>query len=50
MNNSALVMMVASEAIITIFTVYFFYKVLTIPPKAEADSYSEDGIGEDIIR
>jgi hypothetical protein len=36
MNTSAIIMLVASEAIITYFTIYFFIKVLKSPgPKEE---------------
>jgi hypothetical protein len=42
MNSEALIMMLAAEGIITAVTIYFFYKVLTVPPKAEPDSYSEN--------
>lgn len=42
MNTDALIMMISSEVIITVVTIYFFYKVLTIPPKPEPDSYSEN--------
>lgn len=42
MNTDALIMMISSEVIITVVTIYFFYKVLTIPPKPEPDSFSEN--------
>lgn len=42
MNTEALIMMIAAEGIITVVTVYLFYKVLTVPPKPEPDSYSEN--------
>ena len=42
MNTEALIMMVAAEGIITVVTLYFFWKVLTTPPKSEPDSYSEN--------
>jgi hypothetical protein len=42
MNTEALILMIAAEGIITVVTVYFFYKVLTVPPKPEPDSYSEN--------
>lgn len=42
MSSSALAMMVITEVIITAITFYFFWKVLTIPPKKEPDSYSEN--------
>ncbi|MHB1147437.1 MAG: hypothetical protein ACYC01_07575 [Lutibacter sp.] len=34
--------MVLTLGIVTIITLYFFYKVLTTPPKEEPDSYSEN--------
>lgn len=42
MNADALFMMIAAEGIITIVTIYFFVKVLTMPKKKEPDSYSEN--------
>lgn len=42
MNTEALIMMIAAEGIISAVTIYFFYKVLTVPPKPEPDSYSEN--------
>ena len=42
MNNEALTMMIAAEGIIAAVTLYFFYKVLTVPKKPEPDSYSEN--------
>jgi hypothetical protein len=42
MNTSALVLMLASVLTVTGFTLYFFYRVLTTPPKPEPDSYSEN--------
>ena len=42
MSATGLLMMVATEAIITAITFYFFWKVLTIPSKKEPDSYSEN--------
>jgi hypothetical protein len=47
MSNSALFMLLLSEGIITFFTIYFFIKVLTVPPKSEPDSYNEN---DNIIR
>ncbi|MFN6117062.1 MAG: hypothetical protein ACK46G_11895 [Flavobacteriales bacterium] len=40
MNTSALVLMLCSMGTVTALTVYFFYRVLTAPPKPEPDSYS----------
>ncbi|MBK9289509.1 MAG: hypothetical protein IPO90_13950 [Flavobacteriales bacterium] len=42
MNSSALTLMLLSEGIVTAFTVYFFYLVLTAKPKPEPDSFSEN--------
>ena len=42
MNTTALIMMVITQGLVTAITVYFFYKVLTVPPKPEPDSYSEN--------
>ena len=42
MNTTALITMVLAQGIVISFTAYFFYKVLTIPPKQEPDSYSEN--------
>jgi len=35
--------MVVTEVTITSITLYFFWKVLTTPPRKEPDSYSENG-------
>jgi hypothetical protein len=42
MNTGALITMVLTQGIVTSFAVYFFYKVLTIPPRQEPDSFSEN--------
>lgn len=42
MNTSALIMMITTMAVVITITAYFFYKVLTIPPKPEPDSFSEN--------
>ncbi len=42
MNASALVLMLASVLTVTGFMLYFFYRVLTTPPKPEPDSFSEN--------
>lgn len=42
MTTSALILMVSVQSIVVIMTAYFFRKVLTTPPKAEPDSYSEN--------
>lgn len=42
MKTAALITMILTLGIVTIITLYFFYKVLTTPPKEEPDSYSEN--------
>lgn len=42
MSKSALIMMIAAESIITVITIYFFWKVLKTPPKPEPDSYIDN--------
>ena len=42
MTSTALLMMVITEVIITVITVYFFWKVLSTPSRPEPDSYSEN--------
>lgn len=42
MKTEALIMLISAQAVVTSFTIYFFYKVLTSPPKKEPDSYSEN--------
>ncbi|WP_264560523.1 hypothetical protein [Flavobacterium sp. N2270] len=42
MNTEALVTMILTQGIVISFASYFFYKVLTIPPKQEPDSFSEN--------
>lgn len=42
MNTSALIMMITTMAVVIAITGYFFYKVLTIPPRPEPDSFSEN--------
>ncbi|MEJ1223761.1 hypothetical protein [Sediminicola sp. 1XM1-17] len=34
--------MFLAQGIVVFFAAYFFYKVLTIPPKPEPDSYSDN--------
>lgn len=34
--------MLVAQGLVISFAGYFFYKVLTIPPKQEPDSYSEN--------
>ncbi|UGU17079.1 hypothetical protein LS482_04225 [Sinomicrobium kalidii] len=42
MNTTALITMVLAQGIVTAIAGYFFYRVLTTPPKKEPDSYSEN--------
>jgi hypothetical protein len=42
MNTSALITMLFAQGIVTALVAYFFYRVLTTPPKMEPDSYSEN--------
>lgn len=42
MNTEALITMLITQGIVICFAAYFFYKVLTIPPKQEPDSFSEN--------
>ena len=42
MNTTAIITMVCAQGIVVCFAAYFFYKVLTIPPKQEPDSFSEN--------
>jgi hypothetical protein len=42
MNSIAIFIMVSAMGTVTAATIYFFYKVLTAPPKPEPDSYSEN--------
>lgn len=42
MNTNALITMVIAQGIVISFAAYFFYRVLTIPPKPEPDSFSEN--------
>ncbi|VXB93963.1 conserved hypothetical protein [Flavobacterium sp. 9AF] len=48
MNTEALITMLVSQGIVIVFAGYFFYKVLTIPPKQEPDSFSEND--DEIVR
>ena len=42
MNATALTLMLCTEITVTAITVYFFWKVVTAPPKPEPDSYEEN--------
>lgn len=42
MNTSALITMLITQGIVTFLMAYFFYKVLTVKPKPEPDSFSDN--------
>lgn len=42
MSTSALILVIFVWSSVTLITGFFFYKVLTIKPKSEPDSYSEN--------
>lgn len=42
MNTEALILMLFAVGSVTAITGYFFFRVLTSPPKPEPDSYSEN--------
>jgi hypothetical protein len=42
MTSSALILMVVVQVSVTIVTAFFFWKVLSTPPKPEPDSFSEN--------
>ena len=42
MSSLAIIMMVSVQGLFTVMCGYFFYKVLTTPPKMEPDSFSEN--------
>ncbi len=47
MNPTALLVMVTTLLTVTLVTGYFFFRVLTTPPKPEPDSFTENkGIGK----
>lgn len=48
MNTSALITMICAQGIVISFASYFFYKVLTIKPKQEPDSFSEND--DEVVR
>lgn len=47
MSTSALILLVIVWTAVTLITIFFFYKVLTIKPKSEPDSFSENDDLED---
>jgi hypothetical protein len=42
MNASALIIMLTTMIMVTGLTLYFFFRVLTTPPKPEPDSYLDN--------
>ncbi|MBF9253276.1 hypothetical protein I2I11_12230 [Pontibacter sp. 172403-2] len=42
MNTSALIIMLTTIIMVTGLTIYFFYKVLSTPPRPEPDSYIDN--------
>ncbi|MFL9838205.1 hypothetical protein ABS768_11890 [Flavobacterium sp. ST-75] len=42
MKTEAIIVMVSAQGIVVAMAAYFFYKVLTVKPKQEPDSYSEN--------
>ena len=42
MNSTALTTMLLTQGIVISFTAFFFYKVLTTPPRQEPDSYEDN--------
>ncbi len=42
MSNTAFIMMIVTQGIFTVVTVYFFYRVLKAPKKPEPDSYPDN--------
>jgi hypothetical protein len=47
MKTEALMMLIGAQGVVIAFMSYFFYRVLTTPPKSEPDSYSEN---DDVVR
>lgn len=48
MNSAALITMLLAQGTVISLAGYFFYKVLTTPPKQEPDSFSEND--EELVR
>jgi hypothetical protein len=42
MKTEALIILIITQGIVISFMCYFFYLVLTTPPKSEPDSFSEN--------
>lgn len=42
MTNSALIMMLSTQIVVSVITIYFFIRMLTTKPKPEPDSFSEN--------
>lgn len=54
MSTSALIMMIGSQGLVSIVTIFFFYKVLVTPGKPDTNDTSDDEeiehINEHIVR
>lgn len=48
MNSAALTTMLLTQGIVIGFTLFFFYKVLSTPPRQEPDSFEEND--EELVR
>lgn len=48
MNTEALITMITTQGLVIGFTAYFFYKVLTIKPKSEPDSFTDNNEKEEL--
>ena len=42
MKTEALITMIIAQGVVSFFTLFYIYKVLTTKPKPEPDSYSEN--------
>lgn len=42
MNTNALVLMISVQSIVVCCVAYFYYRVLSTPPRPEPDSYTEN--------
>jgi hypothetical protein len=44
MNSQALALMMTTQVLVTVLTLYFFYRVLTSKKRPEPDSYEENDL------
>ncbi len=44
MDTPALIMMITTQVVVFSITVYFFWRVLSTPPKTEPDSYTDNDL------